>query len=32
MEQGGVVMEGPSAELAADDHVKRMYLGLTAAS
>ncbi|MGL4209702.1 MAG: ABC transporter ATP-binding protein [Candidatus Adiutrix sp.] len=29
MEQGRVVMEGASAELANNDHVKKMYLGLT---
>lgn len=29
MEQGAVVMEGPSEELANNDYVKKMYLGLT---
>ena len=29
MEQGSVVMEGPSEDLANNDYVKKMYLGLT---
>jgi branched-chain amino acid transport system ATP-binding protein len=29
MEQGRVVLEGPSAEIAASDHVQKAYLGVT---
>jgi len=28
MEQGRVVLEGPSAEVAASEHVQRAYLGV----
>jgi ABC-type branched-subunit amino acid transport system ATPase component len=29
MEQGRVVLEGPSAEVAASEHVQKSYLGVS---